>query len=176
MLETSLKGIHRLDGREKLIAQNVPEQKMEGQMACQDMDMMRQFGKFNAHYPLSSQANVLAKITGGFGGSCELSYILLSPFYPLYILILTLVLLLPLGSLVGTPYYFEPVDFCDPFRLDVPHELLIEIYKRDLFLRCNLRGNIEKIILGTRGTPEAYRWLSQLLWDHLYPIPAGILN
>jgi len=79
----------------------------------------------------------------------------------------------PLGSLVDTPYHFEPVDFCDPFRPDIPPDLLWEFYVQDLCLRSDRRGKIEKIILGTRGTPEVHGWLSQLLWDHLYQIPAS---
>ena len=78
--------------------------------------------------------------------------------------------------MVGTPYHFEPVDFCDPFGPDIPDDLHYEYFQKDLLLRYNLRGNIEKIILGTRGTPEAYRRLSQLLWDHLYPIPVDLFN
>ncbi|CUS10991.1 unnamed protein product [Tuber aestivum] len=74
-------------------------------------------------------------------------------------------------SVVNTPYYSEPVDFHDPFTPEIPHVLLTEYFRHDLLLRFRLRGNIEKIILGTRGTPEAHRRLSQLLWDHLYPIP-----
>ena len=77
-----------------------------------------------------------------------------------------------LGSLVGTPHHFEPVDFCDPFRPDIPPELLSKFFLQDLILRSNFRGRIENMILGTRGTPEMYGWLSQLLWDHLYQIPA----
>ncbi|PUU80014.1 hypothetical protein B9Z19DRAFT_769929 [Tuber borchii] len=76
-------------------------------------------------------------------------------------------------SLAGTPYHFDPVDFCDPFRPDIPHDLLYEIYVQDLILRSNLRGRIENMILGAHGTPEVYGWLSQLLWDHLYQIPAS---
>jgi hypothetical protein len=129
MIETSLKGMHRLDWSEKLTAQGVYGAALESNLALVDMDMMRQFG--------------------GFGCS---------------------------WSVVDTPYHFDPVDFRDPFRPDIPPDLLTELYKRDLFLRYNLRGNIEKIILGTRGTPEVYKWLSQLLWDHLYPIPATLLN
>ena len=76
--------------------------------------------------------------------------------------------------MAGTPYHFEPVDFSDPFRPDIPLYFLIEYYIQDVGLRLILRGKIEKIILGTRGTPEVYRWLSELLWDHLYPIPASL--
>ncbi|PUU80013.1 hypothetical protein B9Z19DRAFT_1080376 [Tuber borchii] len=77
-------------------------------------------------------------------------------------------------SLVGTPYHFEPVDFCDPFKPDIPPDLLYKFYMQDLILRSNLRGRMENMILGTRGTPEVYGWLSQLLWDHLYQIPASL--
>ena len=49
MFETSLKGIHRLDTREKLVAQRVSGEKLEALMTLQDMEMMRQFGTFNTH-------------------------------------------------------------------------------------------------------------------------------
>jgi len=49
MLETSLKGIHRLDGREKMIAQGASEKELETNVVCQDMDMLMQFGKFTAY-------------------------------------------------------------------------------------------------------------------------------
>ncbi|PUU82244.1 hypothetical protein B9Z19DRAFT_1075273 [Tuber borchii] len=123
MLETSWKGIHKLNGREKLTTQRVSGEKLETTMVCLDMNLMSEF-----------------------------------------------------GCLVGTPYHFEPVDFCDPFRPDIPDDLLKKFYAKDLGLRLDLRGKIEKVILGTRGTPEMYKWLSQLLWDHLYPIPAQLLN
>ena len=123
--------------------------------------------------PTSNPAHKLTHITGGFGGSCELSYIPLLHFHPNYFLMLTLDLLFPLGFLVETPYHFELVDFCDPFRPDIPPDLLAKLYEQDLLLRSNLRGKIENMILGARGTPEVYGWLSQLLWDHLYQIPAN---
>ena len=49
LLETSLKRIHTLDSREKLIAQGVSGEKLEALMTLQDMDMMKQFGTFNTH-------------------------------------------------------------------------------------------------------------------------------
>ena len=49
LLETSLKRIHTLDSREKLIAQGESGEKLEALMTLQDMDMMRQFGTFNTH-------------------------------------------------------------------------------------------------------------------------------
>jgi len=115
-------------------------------------------------------------IIGGFGGSCELSYILL--FFSLSPALYvdanpSLSSSLP-GLLVDTPYHFEPVNFYDPFRLGIPPDFLLEYYKEDVCLRFILRGKIEQTILGTRGTPKVYRWLSELLWDHLYPIPESL--
>ena len=49
MLETSLKGILRLNNRRKLAAQQVSRVELEVSMMKLDMDMMSQFGKFNAH-------------------------------------------------------------------------------------------------------------------------------
>jgi len=49
MFETSLRGIHRLDSREKLTAQRVSGEKLEAHMMFQDMDMMRQFGTLDTH-------------------------------------------------------------------------------------------------------------------------------
>ena len=47
MLETSWKGIHRLNGREKLTAQRVTGQELEASMLRLDMDLMNEYGKFN---------------------------------------------------------------------------------------------------------------------------------
>jgi len=47
MLEASWKGIHRLNGREKLTTQRVSEKELEAGMLRLDMDLMNEFGKFN---------------------------------------------------------------------------------------------------------------------------------
>ena len=49
MLETSWKGIHRLNGREKLTAQRASEKELESGMISQEMDLMDQFGNFKTH-------------------------------------------------------------------------------------------------------------------------------
>jgi len=47
MLETSLKGMHRLDCREKLAAQRASREELEASTMQLDMHLMSQFGKFN---------------------------------------------------------------------------------------------------------------------------------
>ena len=49
MLETSLKGIPRLNNREKLAAQRVSGKELEASMMQLEMDLMSQFGKFDTH-------------------------------------------------------------------------------------------------------------------------------
>ena len=49
MLETSLKGILRLNNREKLAAQRVSSEELEVSMMRLEMDLMSQFGKFDTH-------------------------------------------------------------------------------------------------------------------------------
>ena len=47
MLEASWKGMHRLNGREKLTAQRVSGKELEASMLRLDMGLMNEFGKFN---------------------------------------------------------------------------------------------------------------------------------
>jgi len=49
MLESSLKGMHRLNCREALTAQRLSRQELEFSMMYLDMHLMSQFGKLNTH-------------------------------------------------------------------------------------------------------------------------------
>ena len=81
MLETSLKGMHRLDRKEKLTAQRVSREKLEASMMHLDIDLMSQFGKFNTHCH-SAHKLTYSQTLQGYSAVLVSSPMPLSPPFP----------------------------------------------------------------------------------------------